>query len=101
MLAPESACPTPSSGGRVQPVEDKEDSATEGVHLTTAQVQDVCLESAPPLPTEKILAPLVQNLQLRLRKMNAMDNVGTSLPIMELTHARIVLKITLTPPVKM
>ena len=91
MPAPESACPTHSSAGRVLPVQGSEGSATEGVHITTALVQDVCLEYAPPLPTGKILGPRVHNLLSRLRRRSAVDSVKTSPPVLELLHASIVL----------
>ena len=101
MQAPESASRTPSSAGHALLVQGREDSATEGVRITTALELDVCLESAPPLPIEKILAPPVHNLLSRLRRRSAVDNVRTSPPMLELPHARAALWTPLTPPVKM
>ena len=91
MQAPEFASLTPSSGGRVQHVQGEEDSATEGVRITTAPEPDVCLESALPPPTEKNLGPHVHNLLSRLKRTSAVDSVGTSPPLLELLHASIVL----------
>ena len=91
MQAPESASRTPSSAGHALLVQGREDSATEGVHITTALELDVCLESAPPLPIEKTLAPPVHNLLSRLRRRSAVDSVKTSPPVLELLHASIVL----------
>ena len=105
MPAPESASLTPSSAGRVLLVQgkrrEKEDSATAGVHITTALEPNVCLESAQHPPTEKILAPHVHSLPWKPRRRSAVDHVRTSPPILELTPASPVLKTTLTPHVKM
>ena len=98
MPALESASLTHLSAGRVQPVQGGEGSATEGVHITTALVQDVCLESAPPPPTEKNLGPHVHNLLSRLKRMNAVDNVRTSPLRLGLLRASIASLTSLTPP---
>ena len=84
MPATESASRIPSSAAHVQHVEAEggEDSATVGVCGTTAQEQDVCLELAPNLLTEKTLGPRVHNLLSRPRRMNAVDNVKTYLTML-------------------
>ena len=100
MPAPESACPTHSSAGRVLPVQGSEGSATEGVHITTALEQDVCLEYAPPPPTGKTLGPRVHNLLSRLKRTSAVDSVGTSPLMPEQQRVNSASLTSLTPPVK-
>ena len=68
--------------------------ATGGVSLTTTQQQPVSSEPAPPPPTWSCREPPVHGSLWRLRRMNALDNVRTSPPVLELAHARAVLKRT-------
>ena len=95
---------TPSNAARAQhavswtPVEL---TATGGVSITTTQQQPVSLEPAPPPPTCSCREQHVHSLLWRLRRMNAVDNVRTFPPTLDLAHVRPVLKTTLTPPVKM
>ena len=83
--------PTPSNAARAQhavswtPVEL---TATGGVSITTTQQQPVSLEPAPPPPTCSCREQPVHALLWRLRRMNAVDNVRTSPPILELAPAR-------------
>ena len=98
MPAPEFASLTPSSGGRVQHVQGEEDSATEGVRITTALEPDVCLESALPPPTEKNLGPHVHNLLSRLKRTSAVDSVRTSPLVPEQQRVNSASLTSLTPP---
>ena len=98
-LAPESACPTPSSAARVGPrVQLLGGSATGGAWLGAGAASS---PPAPGLPTEKTLAPPVHKLQWRLRRKNAVDNVRTSRPMMELPLVKPASLTPLTPPARM
>ena len=55
--------------------------ASGGVSITTNLGQHVNLEPAPPPPISSCREPPVQDLLLRLRRMNAVDSVRTS-PVM-------------------
>ena len=100
---------TPSNAARAQHVRSRTPadlSATGGVTSTTSMLmeshkQGVSSEPAPPPPTCSCREPRVHSLLWRLRRMNAVDYVRTSPPVLELAHVRPVLKTTLTPPVKM
>ena len=95
---------TPSNAARAQhavswtPVEL---TATGGVSITTTQQQHVSLEPAPPPHTCSCREPPVHSLLWRLRRMNAVDNAGTSPPKRDLTPVKAAWWRTLTPPVKM
>ena len=77
----------PSSAGRVLPVQAKESSVMEGAHITTALVQNVFLEFARHLHIEKMPEPPVHNWPWTRKRMNAVDNVRTSRPMLELARA--------------
>ena len=68
--------------------------ATGGVSTTTTQQQHVSMEPAPPPRTSRCREPPVHSLLWRLRRMNAVDNVRTSRPVLELICASIALKRT-------
>ena len=98
------ASPTPSNAARAQHVHSvtpADLSATGGVSLTITQQQHVSLERAPPPPTSSCREPRVHSLLWRQRRMNAVDNVRTSPPTLELPPASPVLQAALTSPVKM
>ena len=85
---------TPSNAARAQHARSRTPAdltATGGVSITTTQRQLVSLVPAPPPPTCSCREPPVHSLLWRLRRMNAVDNVGTSPPILELVPARVAL----------
>ena len=76
-------------------------SATGGVNLTTTQQQHVSLEPAPRPRTCSCREPPVHSLLWRLKRMNAVDNVGTSPLMPEQQRVNSASLTSLTPPVKM
>ena len=58
------------------------------VGVTLVSAFRLVLEDVQATPTWRVLGPRVHNMQLRLPNMNVMDNVRTSPPILERTHAR-------------
>ena len=100
---------TPSNAARAQHVRSRTPAdltATGGVTSTTSMLMEspkrcVSSEHAQPSRTWNCREPRAHDLLRRLRRMSAVDNVRTSPPMPELTHVKAVLKITLTPPVKM
>ena len=60
--------------------------ASGGVSITTNLGQHVNSEPAPPPPTSSCREPPVHSLLWRLRRRNAVDNVRTSPPMMELQY---------------
>ena len=93
---------TPSNAVRAQHVRNRTPadlSATDGVTSTISMLmeshkQDVSSEPAPPPPTWSCREPPVHDLLWRLKRMNAVDNVRISPPMLELPPVRRVLKTT-------
>ena len=57
-----------------------------GVCITIVLQQNVSLVPALVLLTKRVLAPHVPSLPLRPKRMNAVDNVTTFLPILEIAR---------------
>ena len=95
----DSACQTPSSAARVVlRVQLPGGSATGGAWLGAGAASS---PPAPGPPTGRMLAPPVHKLQWRLRRMNAVDNVRTYPPMMELPLVKPASLIPSTPPARM
>ena len=93
---------TPSNAAHAQHAVGKTPAdltATGGVSITTTQRQLVSLEPAPPPPTCSCREPRVHSLLWRLRRMNAVDNVGTSRLMPEQQRVNSASLTSSTPPV--
>ena len=91
IVVTDSAFLTPSNAGHVQPVLLTGGTVMAGVSITTNHGQPVSSVAVHVLLIRRLLAPHVPSLLSRHWRRNAVDNVRTSPPMLELPHASIVL----------